>query len=234
MVVYRIKPLPIVEIEASMGIITYLRNYNRTMKWKGYIWYIDGAKENIIVDSSGKAKTLVEHDLPATQIQTPREALSNIGLSPEEVDKVIVTHAHFDHIEYGKDFPNAVFLIQKNEIELARNPHPAVRRLYMDVIPLFDELRFQIVDGEKEILEGISVILTPGHTPGSQSVVVETEKGKAVITGFCSTKDNFESGVITPGVHVDVLKAYDSVVAVKQIADILLPLHEPNLKDTIP
>jgi N-acyl homoserine lactone hydrolase len=83
----------------------------------------------------------------------------------------------------------------------------------------------------------------PGHTPGSQAVVVGTTKGKAVISGFCSIMENFDPPedvktkispfasypVIAPGIHTDLFKAYESTLKVKQIADIIIPLHDPNM-----
>jgi hypothetical protein len=77
------------------------------------------------------------------------------------------------------------------------------------------------------------------------TVIVDTEKGKAVITGFCLIMENFdppprvkamEMEVIPPGTHVNVYEAYDIMLKVREMADILLPLHEPKFAsiDTIP
>jgi len=110
---------------------------------------------------------------------------------------------------------------------------------------LFKDLNFEIVDGDKEIMEGVNVLLTPGHTPGAQSVSVETTQGLAIITGFCCVSDNFEltpelkaKGLqaVAPGIHVNLFQAYDSALRVKQTADILLPLHDASFidRDRIP
>lgn len=81
------------------------------------------------------------------------------------------------------------------------------------------------------------MIHTPAHTEGGMSVVVETPAGTAVITGFCCLLENFfppkqitamEMEVIPPGTHVNVNQAYDILLKVKKMADILLPLHEPQ------
>ena len=78
---------------------------------------------------------------------------------------------------------------------------------------------------------------TPVHTKGGLSVIIETEKGKAVITGFCVIKENFsppkeikalEMDVIPPGTIVNTYDAYDIMVKIKEMADIILPLHEPE------
>ncbi len=87
------------------------------------------------------------------------------------------------------------------------------------------------VDGDQEIVDGIQVLLTPGHTVGGQSVVVNTRKGKAVITGFCCNEQNFPaSGPPVPsGVHINVIDAYESVRRVRELADILIPIHDLSI-----
>ena len=61
-------------------------------------------------------------------------------------------------------------------------PHPVDHRYFPD---LLDDVEVVQVDGDAQIVDGISVLLTPGHTVGGQSVVVDTKGGRAVITGFC-------------------------------------------------
>ena len=86
---------------------------------------------------------------------------------------------------------------------------------------------------------------TPAHTDGGLTVLVDTAKGTAAITGFCIIMENFEPPVnikamemevIPPGTHVNAYEAYDTVLKVKKMADILLPLHEPQFAsvETIP
>ncbi|MCK9377472.1 MAG: hypothetical protein M0P73_15130, partial [Syntrophobacterales bacterium] len=81
---------------------------------------------------------------------------------------------------------------------------------------------------DTEIVEGIKVLLSPGHTVGGQSVVVNTRAGNAVITGFCCNELNFPASgpPIPSGVHLNVIDAYDSARRVKEAADILIPIHD--------
>ncbi|MEW6326582.1 MAG: hypothetical protein AB1487_03170 [Thermodesulfobacteriota bacterium] len=75
------------------------------------------------------------------------------------------------------------------------------------------------------------IVLTPGHTPGGQSVAVDTSQGKAIITGFCCNDLNFpKTGpVIAPGVHINAVEAYESARRIKEMADILIPLHDLSI-----
>jgi glyoxylase-like metal-dependent hydrolase (beta-lactamase superfamily II) len=78
---------------------------------------------------------------------------------------------------------------------------------------------------------------TPAHSAGGLSVLVDTAQGLAVITGFCVIDENFnppldvkamEMEVIPPGTPVNVYRAYDIMLEIKSIADVLIPLHEPK------
>jgi len=92
---------------------------------------------------------------------------------------------------------------------------------------------------------GIAVMHTPAHTKGGLTVLIDTDNGKAAITGFCVIDENFdppievkamEMEVIPPGTHIHAQEAYDILLTVRETADILLPLHEPRFAamDTIP
>ena len=138
-----------------------------------------------------------------------------------------------------------MFVLQEKELSFALNPHPLFAGIYpQGVIKM---LRFEPVKGDTEVAAGIRLILTPGHSPGTQSVAIETPQGTAIITGFCCIEETFnvsaeslkvspDWSVYTPGCHTDALSAFDSALKVKRLADILIPNHEPSLRniDTIP
>ena len=237
---HRIRPLLITTIQdGPMPGMTYLSGFGETGTFNGYIWYIEGPKENIIVDTGGKAETISMLGLTAKDIQTPENALNKLGLKCKDIDTVILTHLMSDHFENAEKFKNARFIVQKDELDYARNPHPLMQFFYLPIQNLLNQVNFDIVEGEKEIVKGVKVFLTPGHSPGSQSVAIKTEKGTAVITGFCCINKNFTEGVwpvTPPGIHANATQAYDSMLKVKEIADIIIPLHEPTFakKEAIP
>jgi N-acyl homoserine lactone hydrolase len=237
---HRIRPLEIVVIqEAPLPGMTYLSGFGEVTTTNGYIWYIEGPKENIIVDTGGKAETIRMLGIPAKDVQSPENALGKLGLKCKDIGAVILTHLMSDHFEYAGKFENARFVVQKDELDYARNPHPLMQYFYLPIQDLLDEVNFDVVEGDREIVSGVKVLLTPGHSPGSQSVAIETEKGTAVITGFCCINENFVEGVwpvTPPGIHINATQAYDSMLKVKEIADIVIPLHESTFakKDIIP
>jgi glyoxylase-like metal-dependent hydrolase (beta-lactamase superfamily II) len=194
------------------------------------------------VDAGADALTFTSKGMPETDIVSIEDSLGKLGLKPEDIEIVIVTHLHCDHIGLAYKYKNAVFIVQQKELECARNPHPIDSILYDP--ETFHNLNWQVIEGDKEIIPGISVFLTPGHTPGGQSVEINTSAGKAVITGFCSTLNTFSPTkemkrrgweVTIPLIHHNAVQAYDSSLLVKRRADIILPLHEPAFigKDAI-
>jgi len=93
----------------------------------------------------------------------------------------------------------------------------------------------QIVNGDQEILDGIRVIHTPGHTPGGQSVLIETEKGIVGLCGLCTIRENLYppealtqmgTRAITPGIHTNAMQAYDSLIKLLELSDHVIALHE--------
>ena len=96
---------------------------------------------------------------------------------------------YFDHVYNTHKCKNATIYVQDEELKFALDPHPIFEVLYLKEI--INKLNFEVIKGDQAILPGISVMLVPGHTPGVQAVIVETAKGKAVISGFCSITENF-------------------------------------------
>jgi glyoxylase-like metal-dependent hydrolase (beta-lactamase superfamily II) len=110
------------------------------------------------------------------------EGLRGAGVSPEDVDMVILTHLHFDHAggstglnDSGDPvviFPRARFIVQEQELRVARKPHPLAAGSYdpRDFEPLVESGQIETVDGGKEVAHGVFVERTGGHTRGHQVV----------------------------------------------------------------
>jgi glyoxylase-like metal-dependent hydrolase (beta-lactamase superfamily II) len=218
-------------IDKSM--VTYRLNFGVPFKQIVYIWFIEGPKEKILVDAGVSADYFItKRGLPARDIQSLDEGLRKIGLKKSDIDLVILTQLHHDHVAQASEFTKARFLIQKAELEFALNPHPTVAMQYPR--EFFENLNFEVIEGDESICDKVSVISTPGHTPGGQSVAVKTAKGTAIISGLCSTRENFEPpepfnqtmSVFPYGVFVDLFKMYDNLLKIKRSADIVIPNHD--------
>jgi N-acyl homoserine lactone hydrolase len=97
---------------------------------------------------------------------------------PREVLCVINTHLHFDHCGGNRLFPGVPIHVQRAEREAARGEDYTIREWVE-----FDGANYVEHDGEAEILPDIRVLRTPGHTPGHQSVLVDTDDGLVVCAG---------------------------------------------------
>jgi len=157
---------------------------------------IERGNRRVLVDTgngdkfSAKEKDIygIDHDGSISS------ALAELGVEAESIDAVIFTHLHFDHsggatrrvgdaIELV--FPRAKHYVQQAELDAALAPHERNRASYLreNIAPLVDAGALETVDGAKEILPGISVIPTPGHSRGHQSVLVDGGGDKALFFG---------------------------------------------------
>ncbi|MFC1970795.1 N-acyl homoserine lactonase family protein [Chloroflexota bacterium] len=233
MATYSIYPIALCEGPRDCSHYTYTMNAGVGRNAACYIWYIEGSEPKTLVDAGVKMSMYEERGIPETYLISVEEGLGKLGLKPDDIEIIIVTHLHWDHIGLSHLFPNARFIVQKKELDYARNPHPIDATIYEK--DTFENLDIEVIDGEKEIIPGVSAFLTPGHTPGGQSVEIATKAGKAIITGFCCILDTFTQNevmkrkgweVSAPLIHQDVRDAYDSVLKVKQRADIILATHD--------
>jgi N-acyl homoserine lactone hydrolase len=106
------------------------------------------------------------------------DALAEHDLSPADVRIVINSHLHFDHCGQNAVFKHAPFYVQRLELERARREKNKTSEWFD-----FAGARFELVDGDAQIADGVRVVATPGHTIGHQSVIVDTEDGGAVMIG---------------------------------------------------
>lgn len=115
------------------------------------------------------------------------KSLNSISLKPDDITKVVLTHLHFDHCggncskdengELKPTFPNATYYFQQDEFEYAKKPDPRSRGSYLaqnwQAIEESDQL--QLISGNQEIIPGVEVFTTGGHTQNHQIVKVHSD-----------------------------------------------------------
>jgi len=161
-------------------------------------WYIEGTKEKILVDTglSSEAPKEIEKILPSYGDKSSGlyrkgpehdivRSLAKIGVTPKDIDIVLLTHLHWDHFCNAEIFKNATFIVQRDEIPLALVPTPSAVFYYREfahhLLAVME--RVQAIEGDLKITKGVEVWKVGGHTPGSQAVVVETNKGLVALAG---------------------------------------------------
>jgi glyoxylase-like metal-dependent hydrolase (beta-lactamase superfamily II) len=154
---------------------------------------------------------------------SPVRMLAELGLSPGDITDIIVSHAHFDHMGSIAEFPKARLYLQKQELlswheAMALPPQFAFLTAIIDPDNLrtaFDasvEHRLTLVDGDRDnLLPGIHVRLGQGHTMGQQFVIVETARGRLVVSGDCVYSSRQITGHDHDGVYRPLNNAVGSV-----------------------
>lgn len=150
---------------------------------------------NIVVDTSRKF-----------MLSAIKTSLKQIGkVFPEDIDIIILTHAHADHMENNSLFKKAKIYIHKDE-----------------EIDMPDAVR---VSGEMQIAKGVKIVPTPGHTMGSISVFVDSDKHYAIVGDAMPLQDNYIKKKI-PASNVDAELAEQSMKKIIAYADIIVPGHD--------
>lgn len=222
------------------GMMTYQHDYGTPYTIPIYTWLLKGGDKTVLVDTGEMSPVISEEREKAIggPIHTFEKGLELHGLKPEDIDVVLHTHLHSDHCENDWKCTNARIYVHEKELEHIHDPHPLDFRYLEDYIDDVEENgQLEILTGDAEPLPGVRMVHTPAHTEGGMSVLVETEKGTAMICGFCTILENLfppveiramEMEVIPPGTHLDANEAYDILKKAKEMADIHIPLHEPR------
>lgn len=115
-----------------------------------------------------------------TQADDIRSRLKELGLRVSDIKMVLLTHLHWDHTGGLRFFTHCPIVVQKAEYRFAFHPDSFVAAQYMQN-HLSSSLNYHLLEGDQIILPGISVVRTPGHTPGHQSIVVRLASGSSYI-----------------------------------------------------
>jgi len=173
---YTIYPLKVGSIVRQKSNMAFMKDPGKTMEMPLIMWYLTDGERRVLVDTGGTAPDHRYQPYTRTKEQEPLAALLSLGVRPGEITDVILTHLHWDHAGNNQLFPNAVFYVQKAELQYAAAPIVLHKNSYDHKVIFNTE--YKVLNGDCGLFGGISVILTPGHSPGSQSVVVDTSRGK--------------------------------------------------------
>jgi len=123
------------------------------------------------------------------------DGLAQVGARPADIVMVINTHLHFDHAggntRLGKNgkveisFPNATYIVKRGEYDYATHTNERTAASYFErnFVPVEAAGKIEFVSREKEIVKGVRVIPTPGHTPFHQSILIESAGQRAFYLG---------------------------------------------------
>lgn len=225
------------------SIFTLVRNQGIKLDFPCIAWVILGGEKPVLVDTGPcdpDWASKYHRTLKKTSSQDIKKALHEFGLSPKDIGMVIFTHLHWDHCFNVDHFSEATFVVQRSEMEYAVSPLPSDKKAYEVGIPgvqppwmkVFGNIR--LIDGDQEILPGIQVLHLPGHTPGSQGVVVHTLDGPWVIAGDnVPLYENWEGDGtldhIPSGVYQNLFDYFNSFEKLEKYCNKILPSHDQKV-----
>lgn len=160
-----------------------------------HAFLINAGGLNIIVDTcAGNGKKLPLYE-EWNNLNTPfLENMAALGFPADKIDRVLCTHLHFDHVGWNTHlvdgqwiptFPNARYLFGATEWEFWKDEDDPYESHALDqaLQPIFDAGQVDLVESTHKINDEISLIPTPGHTPGHVSILIQSKGEEAVITG---------------------------------------------------
>lgn len=238
---------PAVQVFALRYATVERRASDTFLVWRGpdqpvrldfFFWAIRLGERAIVVDTGFSPYSSDKRRRP--YLHTPADLLRRIGIAPEQVEDVILTHLHYDHVGNLDAFPKATFHVQARELAAATGPdmsHHLLREHYEGedvaaLVRLVHQGRVRFHDGTGQVAPGVRVHLAPGHTAGLQAVEVATPAGPLVIASDAvHYYANAEQENPFPAL-VDVageLDTYRRLTALAGGLDRLVPSHDPEV-----
>jgi N-acyl homoserine lactone hydrolase len=177
-------------------------------------------------DAEGRTRRIVVDTGSSGRLGALTEALSRRGLTGSDIDTVVLTHAHWDHMQLLDPFDRAVFRVHPAELDYIRHPHAgdfATPRWTRAVLDRYD---VREVTGDTELIPGVRIVEAPGHSAGTIAVAVDTPDGLAVVTGDAVQSVEVATARRNALVFWDEELANRSVARLVELADVLHPGHD--------
>lgn len=238
---YKIYPLKAGEFQKhEKSTLLYLQGFGEKIITPIIFYLIVGEGRAILVDtgcSEPEWAAKYHHPIVQTEDMKILNGLKKHGLAPEDITCLVNTHLHWDHCWNNRLFPGKDIYVQKRELEFANNPIPMQYAYYeseaIGLEPPFKRTldQYKVVDGDVNLFPGIDLVFIPGHTPGFQGVLVDTEAGKYLVASDClGTFKNWEGDAvhkhIPSAIHVDLNECYATYAKIEKICDHILPGHD--------
>ena len=208
-----------------------------------FVWAIIGNKRRFVFDTGFDAPRAAKRN--RTLLRPVGEGLRMIGVDPENIEDVIISHMHFDHSCNHSLFPKARYHVQDSEMAYCTGRcmcHPALRDPFEmdDVTDMLGKIfagRVTFHDGASEIAPNLTVHRVGGHSKGLQVVRVLTRRGWVVLGSDASHfYANFEQGRLFPVLESasDMLEGFNTMRRLAESNDHIIPGHDPLVLQRYP
>ena len=208
-----------------------------------FIWVLQQGDEVILIDTGYDAAEAQIRDRPIRR--DPGEALAPLGLTPDDITTLIVTHLHFDHAGWLQLFPNATLQLQTSEMAFATGPcmcHDTLRMPYTaghicEAIKRLYAGRVIFNDGDGHVADGVTVHRIGGHSSGLQAVRVKTTEGYMCLASDAAHyyENAFSNKPFPIVVDVeDMLEGFRKIVSLASSPKLMIPGHDPLVRQIFP
>ncbi len=235
---YKVTALRIGTLYADKSPLTMGRGFGERYATPIWATAIEGGGLRALVDTGIHDVEWVrkcvgsEYEVTQEADETMEGALAGIGWKPEDVDIVINTHLHYDHAGCNYMFKNARFYVQRAEWEYSFNAIENQRVYYAHFLYNWEAVPYtawEFLDGETHIAPGIVCLPAPGHTAGSQAVLVNTAQGVVAMGGDAvNLPENINENIL-PNIVWNLEAAYASLAAVRSRANRLMGGHDGEI-----
>lgn len=208
-----------------------------------YCWVLIGPQETIVIDTGMNPDKAARNG--HRMLCDPVAALCSLGVVPEEVRRVVLTHLHYDHTGHLGAFPNARFLLQAEEMTYVTGPwmaRPWFRHAYQvdeiqQVVGFLHAGRVLLHPRDYQVADGVSVHWVGGHSAGQEVVRVRTARGWVVLASDAlHYYEEYERGVpFAVAFNLsDMIAAHDTIRALADSDDHIVPAHDPRIAAIYP
>ena len=208
-----------------------------------FVWLLKSPDRTVLVDTGFNAATAAARQRQL--LRCPIDALRTLGVDPDAIEDVVLTHLHYDHAGNLNRLPNARFHLQDAELDYATGRcmcHPSLRHAYSvdDVVELVRSVyadRVVFHDGDAELAPGVQLLLIGGHTRGLQAVRVYTRRGWVVLASDAAHYyENAEGGRAFPIVYhvADMLQGHRRLLRLAGSIGHFVPGHDPLVLERYP
>lgn len=209
-----------------------------------YVWLAVSDNHSVLVDAGYTPETAARRG-NRDYLQSPMDTIRALGVDPDRIDHLVISHLHYDHTGHVSDFPRAEIVLQESEMAFWTSRHAGREQLAhfvepSDVAYLVEQNfagRVRMVDGVHEVVPGVTAHRVGGHTPGLQVVQVRTAAGRVVLAADAAHfYENVERekpyGVVTylPTMY----DAFDALRALSDRPELIVPGHDPLVLQRFP
>ncbi len=210
-----------------------------------YVWLAKRGDEAVLIDTGFSEATALRRK--RNWLRCPVESLALLGVSPDSITDLVITHLHYDHAGNVDKLARARLHLQTRELQFATSRYMCVSHISLGGVFEADDVctvvrenftgRLNLIDGEAEIKPGIRVYRAGGHTPGMQMVSVETQRGRVMIMSDCAHL--FENIAAQKPFHIvfdlaDMIRGWRNGVDRAPSSDHVIPGHDPQVMQIYP